>query len=275
MKAHDIVGKLSRYSIDLVVSKVALANRDITRARPQTAPQKARAQPVPVPQTRAQPVPVPVPQAQPVPQTLAQPVIQSATVFRPQHQDTLFWCLYTLMHDEHRYAMAEQSPFSERASCMIDFVTLVRENKAILKAAKIRVSQVEEGLSEEIMSPQTFVAIATLKSLPVVLLHRNVYYKVGASSANDPWNVVRLSAGRDTWVMENDVGDDRVNELVTKRFRSDGSGKLLKAMTGYSKPELEELSSALGLDVVGMKGGVQKSLTKPELYKSLYTYVSL
>jgi len=274
MKAHDIVGKLSRYSIDLVVSKIALVNKDTTRARAQPGP-LPKAQPVPLPKAQPAPLPkaqpAPLPKAQPVPP----PVAQSATVFRPQHQDTLFWCLYTLMHDEHRCAMAEQSPFSERASCMIDFVTLVRENKAILKAAKIRVSQVEEGLSEEIMSPQTFVAIATLKSLPVVLLHRNVYYKVGASSANDPWNVVRLSAGRDSWVMENDVGDDRVNELVTKRFRSDGSGKLLKAMTGYSKPELEELSSALGLNVVGMKGGVQKPLTKPELYKSLYTYVSL
>ena len=67
----------------------------------------------------------------------------------------------------------------------------------------------------------------------------------------------------------------RIEGVVGNKLQIDGSGKLLKAMTSYSKPDLESLAQKLGVPTSGVSRGVEKALTKPELYQAVYAYVSL
>jgi hypothetical protein len=258
MKSGRIVSRLAEYSIN---------NLKIRLVKQKPA--------FPVPTSAAEKVTSAMPDVKP---SAVGTVKADRDVFRPQREDTLFWCLYTLLNDEHSYAMSEQSPFAEKSRSVIEMIKLVRDNKELLKAAKIKPSKIEEGLGEGNITPSIFTAIACIKSLPVALIEGNRYCETGESSDSKGWNLVRKQGKGDSWCIERDVKWADVCDMTKRRFRVPAGGvdgKYLKAIGGYGKADLEAMCVAFGLPVTRSVGGVEKACTKPQLYESLYTYISL
>ena len=193
-------------------------------------------------------------------------------LYEPAMEDTLFWCIYYMLSDEHQMEHASKSPFATRASKLIEWTTLIREHKTELKAMKIKCSEVEMALSERYMSPIVCAALATVVGKPIILISGNTYFKTGVSSDAEEYQVICKDKHGDHWVIKESLPLSSATLVTRHKLECIPGAKTLKAVGSYSKSDLEELCIKLGLPRMGANN---KALNKSEMYRAINDFVSL
>ena len=201
-----------------------------------------------------------------------QVVSKENDVFVPREKDSLFWCIFYMLSDEHQLEMAEKSPFATRAASLIEWTSVVRKAKSDLKALKIKSSEVETSLLDNFMKPIVCAALCSIFNKPMVIISGNTYFKSGVSADNATYNVVVRDKHRDNWIVKKNQTKSDVNSITKHKLECIPGSKCLKAVGSYTKSDLEELSKTLGLPVINASG---KATSKSEMYKAISDFVSL
>ena len=193
-------------------------------------------------------------------------------VFIPKEKDSLFWCIFYMLSDEHQLEMAEKSPFATRAASLIEWTSVVRKAKSDLKALKIKSSEVETALLDNFMRPIVCAALCSIFNKPMIIITGNTYFKSGVALDNTSYNVVVRDKHRDNWILKKNQTQSDVISITKHKLECIPGSKCLKAVGSYTKGDLEELSKKLALPVINASG---KSSTKGEMYKAISDFVSL
>ena len=193
-------------------------------------------------------------------------------IFVPKEKDSLFWCIFYMLSDEHQLEMAEKSPFATRAASLIEWTSIVRKAKSDLKALKIKSSEVETALLDNFMKPIVCAALCSVFNKPMVIINGNTYFKTGVSVDNASYNVVVRDKHRDNWVVKKNQHLSQITVITKHKLECVPGSKCLKAVGSYTKSDLEELSKTLGLPVINTSG---KAMSKSEMYKAISDFVSL
>ena len=109
---------------------------------------------------------------------------QPSPFFWPRQKDSLFWCFYIITNGFVSYEQ-EPATFAKEKVEKIKYITLLRNNKSILKDFRIRkLGDIEANLSlEPMVDMNTFFALCALEKLNVVVIQNQLYSEIIANPA--------------------------------------------------------------------------------------------
>lgn len=185
-----------------------------------------------------------------------QPTHQSY-IFSPRNTDTLFWCAYVLHHGEAEYNMIgkkfKTTEIQEKQR-ILEHLNVNRETiKSNLKLYNCKWSNVrfQETQSELMLDKKTswsaFHAMCIFYKINAILVQDDIYMEF---KTNDIEPYYKLTRNVDGFVSvdTSTISSNDYQQIVNRKFRIDsGSDKLLKGISTYKIPELEEIARKLGL----------------------------
>ena len=196
--------------------------------------------------------------------------------------DSILWCLYIMMNGYTKFEMIDNY-YTESNRFKIELIELLRQNKPILKANKLKISALEESLVHKpFITLETLHAVVVCKSnTTVYIVQDRKYYDIGGGGGT----------GAMTFIIEKIKGKyvlyDAPQPLTVKYiayvqenyWRMESISAPIRPLSAYKLQDLIDISTKLGLEVVtkipGKFGsiGTEKRKTKPELYESICRYV--
>lgn len=197
--------------------------------------------------------------------------------------DSILWCLYIMMYGYEKFEMIDNY-YTESNRFKFELIELLRQNKPILKANKLKISTLEESLVHKpFITLETLHAVVVCKSMTTVyIVQDRKYYDVGGGGGG---------SGATTFIIEKIKGKyvlyDAPQPLMVKYikyiqenyWRMESISAPIRPLSAYKLQDLIDISTKLGLEVVtkipGKFGsiGTEKRKTKPELYESICRYV--
>ena len=98
--------------------------------------------------------------------------------FIPSQNDELFWCWYIFKNGIKEYNILTQKYFSIEKNQKIDWIPLLRENKANIKQLKYKLCSLENNLvNEKKMHITTLETICFLNSISFIVIKNKMIYK--------------------------------------------------------------------------------------------------
>ena len=213
--------------------------------------------------------------------TTIQPVVQVApaptqcdSLYSPRDKDTLFWCLYIIMHGVCDYEMNNQ-PFLTEKHEKIKSIELLRTKKSLLKQHKIKpLTEIENDLANNpTISVKTFFAIAIINGFNVMYVHNNVYYEFIADDDNEKIHIIHqfdnFKTGKyinSRFAYEQEPTVEKINKYRSEYYKMISIDKPVNTIVSYKISELLELSEKLN---VVFANTTNKKLTKKEIYDGI------
>lgn len=178
-------------------------------------------------------------------------------VFSPRNTDTLFWCAYVLHHGEAEYNMIGRKFKTieiQEKQYILEHLSKNRENiKSILKTLDYKWSNVrfQETQSELMLNKKTswasFHAMCIFYKLNAILVQDNIYLEF-RTNETDP--CYKFTRNVDGFVSVNTTPMiiSEYHHIKNTKFRFNyGQDKLLKGISTYKIPELEEIARKVGV----------------------------
>jgi len=178
--------------------------------------------------------------------------------FVPKTRDKLFWCFFVAMKGYGEFMKVRDKMFVHENETKYAAVSVLRENKDKLKAAKIKVQETECDLVGN--KPITLVvlhALAVAYSLSFLVLNEDIYYDF---SYGEQTYVIDMTKGQ-TKLLLGDQSDKIATIKETKYYIL--PSKPIKAMSSYTAKEVQDIASKLLINLVDESG---KLLNKTTLY---------
>lgn len=233
------------------------------------------------------------PEPEPESDNIPSPAVNQIIIFHPNDirkysininetkcADSILWCLYIMMNSYEKFDMIDNY-YTESNRFKFELIELLRQNKPILKANKLKISALEESLVHKpFITLETLHAVVVCKSISVYIIQDRKYY-----------DVVSGGCGGNTFIIEKIKGKyvlyDPPQPLIVKYvtyvqenyWRMESISAPIRPLSAYKLQDLIDISIKLGLEVVtkipGKFGsiGTEKRKTKPELYESICRYV--
>lgn len=183
--------------------------------------------------------------------------------FSPRKTDTLFWCAYVVHHGESEYIMIGnkyKTTEIQEKQVILDYVNKNRESmKATLKVHGYKWTNVQfqETQSELMLDKKTswsaFHAMCMFYKINAILVQDNVYLEFKTSSAEPFYQFNRTQEGFIS-VNTTPISDVQLGNIMNTKVSIDYSqDKLLKGISNYKIPELEEIATRLGVVPTSLK----------------------
>lgn len=192
--------------------------------------------------------------------------IESASadcIFSPRKTDTLFWCAYVVHHGESEYIMIGnkyKTTEIQEKQVILDYVNKNRESiKVVLKEHGYKWTNVQfqETQSELMLDKKTswsaFHAMCMFYKINAILVQDNVYLEFKTSNAEPFYQFNRTQDGFIS-VNTTPISDTQLDTIRNTMVNIDyGQDKILKGISNYKIPELEEIATRLGVVPVSPK----------------------
>jgi hypothetical protein len=194
-------------------------------------------------------------------------------------KDSLLWAIYIMIYGIEKYETIENH-YTESNTFKFALVELLRENKPVLKANKLKLNALEESLVHKpFIGLETLQAIALCKHLSVCIVQDRKYYEVANGSSG--------SGGGGGFIIEKIKGKyvlymspDRINAGYLKYIRKnywlmESISAPIRPLSAYKLQDLVDISQKLNLPVVNVTPGkfgsmgTEKRKTKSELYEAI------
>ena len=212
----------------------------------------------------------------------------TARIYRPHQPDSLFWCLYILLHGGEAYETVniENRPFMVENREKIKMVDLVRANKQTIKHSKLgSITNIESDLSiaGKSISTTTFATICILHGIEVLFIDKtnNTFCEVAASSVksvNDSIsptiNIVYKSDSSLRFECELNVPKDVAQSKHSDFFQLHSINKPIKPISSFTTSELIETCKLPSLRLP-VKDNLGKPLSKRDMYNELTSKLGL
>lgn len=184
-------------------------------------------------------------------------------IFSPRKTDTLFWCAYVLHHGESEYIMIGnkyKTTEIQEKQVILDYVNKNRESmKVVLKEHGYKWTNVQfqETQSELMLDKKTswsaFHAMCMFYKINAILVQDNVYLEFKTSNAEPFYQFNRTQDGFIS-VNTTPISDTQLDTIRNTMVNIDyGQDKILKGISNYKIPELEEIAMRLGVVPASLK----------------------
>ena len=198
----------------------------------------------------------------------------SEKIFIPFEKDTLFWCYYILANGEVAYETLNNKNSLVEKQLKIDLVSLIRNNKNIVKLYKFdTIINIESNLANDsVLNAKTFLTLCAIANLNVIYISKKTYFESLMNDTNVTYIVKEQNQvskyvkkyGYQTGTKEN---IDNIRETLYKLDKID---KPIKAMSAYKVEELVIICERLAIAIINTETG--KNKTKKDLYESIVQY---
>ena len=229
-------------------------------------------------ETETTPEPETEPETEPTPEPTFNPDVMSSYIIslNESAKDSLLWSAYIMIYGVEKYETIENY-YTESNTFKFDLVEIMRKHKPILKANKIKINALEEGLVHKpFIGLDTLQAIAVCNNLSVCIVQDRKYYETASGGGGGKEFILEKIKGK--YVLY--AAPDRIRAGYLKYIREnywlmENISAPIRPISAYKLQDLVDICSKLNLPVVNIipgkfgSMGTEKRKTKPELYEAI------
>lgn len=250
------------------------------------------------------------------------PVNHSSISTFPEDKDQLFWLFYVCQNGYDTYTMASRK-FQDEKDAKFALVDIMRDNKRLLKSCKFNLTDIEDDLgNKNTIRLSTFLALCFAHDISILVVMDKIAYvnpikalklaeieskteetvcavtdieedtemsSDDASSQTINWilTVNQSHTSHSKYTLKQVSETQYLNSLVEGKYVIGNLQKPMKAMTAYSKEQLNAIAETLGVSTMSTttiekvtKTDVKKEIktkprTKREIYEDVLMVLSL
>ena len=191
--------------------------------------------------------------------------VAGPNIFFPKETDSLFWCYYIVENNQLNYDLVKNNIFTTESQYKINFITKLKEKKAVLKSAKLKAVDIEAELVNcSKITIKGLEALCIINNVNVFFVWDNKYYEIMTNS-DDPMSVI-IEKMTPLGIKYGIIQDSNVDTLIEKycqtHWKVDNPQKIIKAIGSYKIAELHTLCNKLNIPIT-VNG---KKIVKKKLY---------
>lgn len=185
--------------------------------------------------------------------------------FYPKQNDALFWIFYIVQHGLSHYEFIKNDAFKVEKEWKIKEIEHVRKQKGLLKANKIKKTEVENQLiNEKKIDLKTLEALCLLYKKNIVYIWGRKYIEF-LHDPNDKIYVCETKQNK-TRMYHEEYIETILETCRNKYWKIDNIKKPLKSFSAYLLPELQSICGKLNIEMFHSNG---KKKTKKDLYQKI------
>ena len=191
----------------------------------------------------------------------------------PSCSDSLLWSAYIMLYGTEKYETIE-NPYVESNRFKFELIEVMRQNKPILKANKIKLSGLEESLVHKpFITLETLQAIAVCKSISVCIVQNRKYYEI--DNGGETFILEKIKGNYVLYIAPIKVNMEYLAYIRANYWLMESISAPIRPLSAYKLQDLVDISQKLNLPVVNIVPGrfgsigTEKRKTKPELYEAI------
>jgi hypothetical protein len=197
--------------------------------------------------------------------------------YPPSCADSLLWSAYIMLYGTEKYETIE-NPYVESNRFKFELIEVMRQNKPILKANKIKLSGLEESLVHKpFITLETLHAIAVCKSISVCIVQNRKYYEIssGGGSGCDTFILEKIKGKYVLYIAPIKVNMEYLAYIRANYWLMESISAPIRPLSAYKLQDLVDISQKLNLPVVNVTPGrfgsmpTEKRKTKSDLYEGI------
>lgn len=193
--------------------------------------------------------------------------------YPPSCSDSILWSVYIMLYGTEKYETIE-NPYVESNRFKFELIEVMRQNKPILKANKIKLSGLEESLVHKpFITLETLQAIAVCKSISVCIVQNRKYYEI--DNGGETFIIEKIKGNYVLYIAPIKVNMDYLTYIRKNYWLMESISAPIRPLSAYKLQDLVDISQKLNLPVVNVTPGkfgsmgTEKRKTKPELYEAI------
>jgi len=190
-------------------------------------------------------------------------------------KDSLLWAAFIMVYGIEKYEIIENH-YTESNTFKFYLVELMRENKTILKANKIKLNALEDSLVHKpFIGLDTIHAIALCKNLSLCIVQDRKYYETIGGEGCQQFIIEKVKGKYLLYMSPEKITNEYVKYIRKNYWLMENISAPIRSLSAYKLQDLVDICNKLNLPVVhiipGKFGSVgsEKRKTKPELYESI------
>ena len=216
---------------------------------------------------------------EPEPETTFNPEVMTSHIatLNASSKDSLLWAAYIMLYGTEKYETIENH-YTESNTFKFALVEILRENKPVLKANKLKLNALEESLIHKpFIGLETLQAIALCKNLSVCIVQDRKYYEVasGGGGGGTGFIIEKIKGKYALYVCPDRIKAGYLKYIRENYWLMENISAPIRAISAYKLQDLVDICSKLNLPVVNVTPGkfgsmgTEKRKTKPELYEAI------
>ena len=196
--------------------------------------------------------------------------------------DSILWAMYIMIYGVEQYEMIENH-YVESNRFKFELIEILRQNKPIMKANKVKLSVVEETLVHKpFITLETLHAIVLCKSMSLYIVQDRKYYDIESGTSNTgkgPFIIEKNKGKYLLYIAPHAVANNYITYIRANYWRMESISAPIRPISAYKLQDLIDISEKLNLPIVNVfpgkfgSMGTEKRKTKPELYEAICQYV--
>jgi len=188
-------------------------------------------------------------------------------IFVPRQKDLLFWCFYIILNGKEKYLFNINNIFTIEKETKIAAIELLRSKKTILKEHKLKKTEIEnELLNEKTITIKGLSGLCIAFDISLCVVKNRVVFDLNYSDSiygiicydNDKYGVYDVDV--------NDIND--FYKDIKENYYIANPSKPIKAVSGYTIKDLQEMSKKLKISIIDKNG---MKLKKNDIYERIKT----
>ena len=188
-------------------------------------------------------------------------------IFVPRQKDLLFWCFYIILNGKEKYLFNINNIFTIEKETKIAAIELLKSKKTILKEHKLRKTEIEnELLNEKTITIKGLSGLCIAFDISLCVVKNRVVFDLNYSDSiygiicydNDKYGVYDVDV--------NDIND--FYKDIKENYYIANPSKPIKAVSGYTIKDLQEMSKKLKISIIDKNG---MKLKKNDIYERIKT----
>jgi hypothetical protein len=178
-----------------------------------------------------------------------------------------------MLYGTEKYETIE-NPYVESNRFKFELIEVMRQNKPILKANKIKLCGLEESLVHKpFITLETLQAIAVCKSISVCIVQNRKYYEI--DNGGETFIIEKIKGNYVLYIAPIKVNMDYLTYIRKNYWLMESISAPISRITAYKLQDLVDISQKLNLPVVNVTPGKFGSMgtetckTRPELYEAI------
>jgi hypothetical protein len=219
----------------------------------------------------------PTPKPEPTPEPAFNPDVMSSYILslNESAKDSLLWSAYIMIYGTEKYETIENH-YTESNTFKFDLVEILRKNKPVLKANKLKLNALEESLVHKpFIGLETLQAIALCKNLSVCIVQDRKYYEVARGGGGTGFIIEKIKGKYVLYACPDRIRTGYLKYIRENYWLMESISAPIRAISAYKLQDLVDICAKLNLPVVNVTPGkfgsmgTEKRKTKPGLYEAI------
>jgi hypothetical protein len=157
----------------------------------------------------------------------------------------------------------------------IDAITIIRDNKAIIKTHKFdTITNIESNLAnDQFINIKTIMTLCAIENINLIYVSKKTYFELNLDENEPIYIIYELPVHKSKYIKK--YGFEKATDTILQNIRANlykvvTLEKPLMCLSSYKLSDLIEISNKLAIDIVHKETGKKK--TKNDLYESIIQY---